>query len=314
MANRTPESISIAHRDEENDQLREENARLRRLLAAHGIAVPQSTADHAGSLQAIASATSESKEERARKRVALFRSLFRGREDVYARRWEHPDGRSGYSPAAIKDWRAINASKAEDRKKVERITRKFLPLTETVIEDHLRGKLTVGIYPLLADETCWFLAVDFDKKTWADDSCAFLETCRELNVSAVRERSRSGNGCHVWIFVEHAISATTARKLGCAILTRAMERRHQLGLDSYDRLFPDQDTMSKGGFGNLIALPLQLTRADPATVFLSTPTLPVSRSVGVSVNGSANVRRGRGRNHRGSPAQWRFDRSSHQRC
>jgi superfamily II DNA or RNA helicase len=257
MASRTPESISFAHRDEENEQLREENARLRRLLAAHGIPVPEHIVDHAGPLQTIASPTSESKEERARKRIALFRSLFRGREDAYARRWEHPDGRSGYSPAALKDWKAINASKPEDRKKIERITRKLLPLTDTVIEDHLLGKETIGIYPLLPDETCWFLAIDFDKKTWADDSRAFLETCRELNVPAVLERSRSGNGGHVWIFFEHAVSASTARKLGCAILTRTMERRHQLGLDSYDRLFPNQDTMPKGGFGNLIALPLQ---------------------------------------------------------
>ncbi len=257
MASTDPESTSFAHRDEENERLREENAKLRRLLAAHGIPVPEHTGNHVGPLQTIASTTSESKEERARKRIAMFRSLFRGREDVYARRWEHPDGRSGYSPVALKDWRAINASKAEDRKKVERTTRKLLPLTDAVIENHLLGKETIGIYPLLPDETCWFLAIDFDKKTWADDSRAFLETCRELNVPAVLERSRSGNGGHVWIFFEHAISASTARKLGCAILTRTMERRHQLGLDSYDRLFPNQDTMPKGGFGNLIALPLQ---------------------------------------------------------
>jgi superfamily II DNA or RNA helicase len=275
MASRSPESISFAHRVENNEQLREENSNLRRLLAAHGIPVPLSTADHVSSLQTIASATSESKEERARKRIALFRSLFRGREDVYARRWEHPDGRSGYSPAALKDWRAINASKAEDRKKVARISRKFLPLTETVIEDHLLGKVTVGIYPLLADETCWFLAVDFDKKTWADDSRAYLETCRELNVPAVLERSRSGNGGHVWIFFEHAVSASTARKLGCAILTRTMERRHQLGLDSYDRLFPNQDTMPKGGFGSLIALPLQFTpRKSGNSVFIDADLRP----------------------------------------
>jgi hypothetical protein len=126
-----------------------------------------------------------------------------------------------------------------------------------VIEDHLLGKATVGIYPLLQDETCRFLAVDFDKKTWADDSRAFLDTCQELGVPAVLERSRSGNGAHAWIFFDNAPPASTARKLGYAILTRAMERRHQVGLDSYDRLFPNQDTMPKGGFGNLIALPLQ---------------------------------------------------------
>src|SRR5437016_10708904 len=197
------------------------------------------------------------KEERARKRIALFRTLFRGREDVYARRWENADGRHGYMPAVVKDWNAINKSLPEDRKKVDQKTRKFLPLTDAVIEDHLLGKETIGVYALLPDETCWFLAADFDKTTWEYDSLAFLETCRELNVPAVLERSRSGKGGHVWIFFERALPAITARKLGCVLLTRTMERRHQVGLDSYDRFFPNQDTMPTGGLGNLIALPLQ---------------------------------------------------------
>jgi hypothetical protein len=130
-------------------------------------------------------------------------------------------------------------------------------VTDAVIENHLLGRETIGIYPLLADETCWFLVVDFDKKTWQEDSAAFLDTCRDMTVLAALERSRSGKGGHVWIFFDCAVPAITARKLGCAILTRTMERRHQLGLDSYDRFFPSQDTMPKGGFGNLIALPLQ---------------------------------------------------------
>jgi superfamily II DNA or RNA helicase len=199
----------------------------------------------------------DEREERARKRIALFRNLFRGREDVYACRWDSPDGQSGYSPAAQKDWKAIHRSRPEDRKKVDQKTRKYFPLTDSVIENHLLGRETVGVYPLLSDETCWFLAVDFDKKTWQEDSIAFMDTCREMAVPAALERSRSGRGGHVWIFFEHAVPAITARRLGCAILTRTMERRHQLGLDSYDRFFPSQDTMPKGGFGNLIALPLQ---------------------------------------------------------
>ena len=160
-------------------------------------------------------------------------------------------------PAAIKDWKAINESRPEDRKKVGQKTRKFLPLTDAVIENHLLGKETVGVYPLLPDETCWFLAADFDKKTWEYDSLAYLETCQESDVPAALERSRSGKGGHIWIFFDRALPAVTARKLGCVLITRTMERRHQLGLDSYDRFFPNQDTMPKGGFGNLIALPLQ---------------------------------------------------------
>ena len=235
MASRSSKSTSFDYGDADYQRLREENTRLRRLLAVHGIPIPQSPSDDTLPIQTPEPAAVESKEDRARKRIELFRSLFRGREDVYARRWDNPDGRSGYSPAALKDWKAINSSRPEDRKKVDQHTRKFFPLTNLVIENHLLGKETIGVYPLLTDETCWFLAVDFDKKTWADDSRAFLDTCREWSVPAVLERSRSGNGGHVWILFEDALPANTARKLGCAILTRTMEHRHQLGLDSYRR-------------------------------------------------------------------------------
>jgi hypothetical protein len=132
-------------------------------------------------------------------------------------------------PKADRDWKAYFRAKDEDRKKVDRQTRKFRPLTDEVVRGHLVGDHTIGVYPLLQDETCWFLAVDFDKKTWQRDATAFLTVCCELNVPAALERSRSGNGGHVWIFFDQAIPATTARKLGCAILTRAMESRHHRG-------------------------------------------------------------------------------------
>lgn len=190
-------------------------------------------------------------------KIALFRTLFRGREDVYAIGWRMKDGTWGYRPDDKKDWNAVLGSKPEDQKKVHRQTRTLYPLTDDVVRLHLEGKKTVGVYPLLADETCWFLAADFDKTTWREDALAFVATCHRLGIPAYLERSRSGNGGHVWMFFEHAVSAALARKLGCAILTQTMERRHHLGLDSYDRFFPNQDTMPKGGFGNLIALPLQ---------------------------------------------------------
>src|SRR5450432_1143137 len=250
------DSLPFEPLDQENVRLREENARLRRLLAVHSIPIPQLPAENPPT-KTVEPAPPVDKEERARQRIALFRSLFRGREDVYSRRWGNADGRHGYMPVVVKDWKAINKSRPEDRKKVDQKTRRFLPLTDAVIEDHLLGKETIGVYALLPDETCWFLAADFDKTTWEYDSLAFLETCRELNVPAALERSRSGKGGHIWIFFERALPAITARKLGCVLLTRTMERRHQVGLDSYDRFFPNQDTMPKGGFGNLIALPLQ---------------------------------------------------------
>ena len=275
MTENGSESLPFEPPEQENIRLREENARLRRLLAAHSIPIPQLAPEKPLRAKAVGLAPPVDKEERARRRIALFRSLFRGREDVYARRWENDDGRHGYAPAHVKDWKAINKSRLEDRKKVAQKTRKFLPMTDGVIENHLLGKETIGVYPLLPDETCWFLAADFDKKTWEYDALAFLETCRELHVPAALERSRSGKGGHLWIFFDRALPAITARKLGCVLLTRTMERRHQVGLDSYDRFFPNQDTMPKGGFGNLIALPLQFAaRKLCNSVFIDTDFNP----------------------------------------
>ena len=185
-------------------------------------------------------------------RVALFRSFFRGREDVYARRWQSADGsRAGYMPASLKDWDAINRSRPEDRKRVDQATRTLLPLTDTVIEGHLSGRETVGIYPLLQDETCQFLAVDFDKQTWTDDARAFLSTCQDLNVPAALERSRSGNGGHVWIFFDQALPASTARKLGSLLLTRTMERAPSARSGFIRSLVPQPRHDTQRGFREL---------------------------------------------------------------
>jgi superfamily II DNA or RNA helicase len=274
MCENETDSLPFDSPEQENARLKDENRRLRRLLEVHGIAIPPLAATEQAPVTVRLPEISLDREERARQRIALFRSLFRGREDVYARRWEKSD-RSGYSPAAAKDWKAIQRSRPEDRKRVERETRRFFPITDAVIESHLLGNETIGIYPLLPDETCWFIAADFDKKTWEYDSLAFLESCQELEVPAYRERSRSGKGGHIWIFFDHALPAVAARKLGCAILTRTMERRHQIGLDSYDRFFPNQDTMPKGGFGNLIALPLQrLPRKAGNSIFINAELEP----------------------------------------
>ncbi len=144
-----------------------------------------------------------------------------------------------------------------------------------MIYDHLAGKQTIGVYPLLPGDLCWFLAVDFDGTEWVEDVSAFLETCHALKVPATLERSRSGNGGHVWIFFTGPVQASLARQLGSAILTKTMEKRHQIGLKSYDRLFPSQDTMPKGGFGNLIALPLQKApREKGNSVFLDSDFQP----------------------------------------
>ncbi|MDD5038910.1 MAG: DEAD/DEAH box helicase family protein [Dehalococcoidales bacterium] len=190
-------------------------------------------------------------------RVKLFRSLFRGREDVFARQWwSRKSQRVGYSPVCLHEWNPAYCGKP-NAKCGDCPNQEYIPLTDEVIQDHLEGRHTVGIYPLLPDETCHFLAADFDKQSWMEDAAAFLEMCRQMEIPAAVERSRSGNGAHVWIFFAEAVPSSTARKLGCYLLTETMSHRHQLGMDSYDRLFPNQDTLPKGGFGNLIALPLQ---------------------------------------------------------
>ena len=190
-------------------------------------------------------------------KIALFRSLFRGRDDVYPRRFEsRKTGKSGYSPVCANEWVRGLCDKRKV-KCVECPRRQFLPVTDDVIRCHLSGidadgsDFVAGIYPMLLDETCYFLAADFDKKTWPEDIAAVRQTCEEIGISYAIERSRSGNGAHLWIFFEDAIPAVLARNLGAHILTVTMDRRPDVGLDSYDRFFPNQDTLPKGGLGNL---------------------------------------------------------------
>lgn len=214
-------------------------------------------------------------------KITLFRSLFRGRDDVYPRRFEsRKTGRSGYAPACANEW-VRGVCEKPRIKCAECPNRRFLPVTDDVIRWHLSGcdaegqLFVAGVYPLLQDETCFFLAVDFDKADWCEDAAAFLETCRQLNIPVALERSRSGRGAHAWFFFEEAIPAALARRLGSHVLTETMERRPDVGLDSYDRLFPNQDTMPHGGFGNLIALPLQMAaRKQDNTVFLDSVFVP----------------------------------------
>jgi superfamily II DNA or RNA helicase len=240
----------------ECEHLRHENARLRLRIGEAPDICPSSPERPPSSGEEkprpLATVTIDSRPE---VKVSLFSDLFRGRDDVYAVRWEGRNGRTGYSPAGDKEWDKTPSS-GRGPKKSFRIT-KLYSLSAEVIRDHLLGKQTIGVYPLLTDDTCWFVAVDFDKKSWEADACAFLKMCHETGVPASLERSRSGNGGHVWIFFATPVQAALARKLASALLTRTMERRYALGLHSYDRLFPSQDTMPKGGFGNLIALPLQ---------------------------------------------------------
>jgi len=204
-------------------------------------------------------------------KIKLFMSLFRGRNDVYAKRWEnHKKGTAGYSPFCLNEWKhglchkpKISCSNCKNKA--------YAPLDENVVDNHLRGykNLVAGIFPLCLDETCYFLAIDFDGEEWEKDIAILREVCSEFNPPLAVERSRSGKGAHAWFFFENAISAALARKFGSALLTCAMSKRHEIKFKSYDRFFPNQDTIPKGGLGNLIALPLQkAARENGNSVFI----------------------------------------------
>ena len=211
-------------------------------------------------------------------KITLFRSLFHGRDDIFPKLWtDRKTGRKGYAPACSMEWTPKQCGKVRrpPLKCGQCDNRSFIPVDNHAIEDHLRGKHTIGVYPLLEDDTCCFLAVDFDKGTWQEDVAAFLDTCRSLGIPVFVERSRSGNGAHAWFFFTEPVKAATARTMGCHLITETMSRRHQLGMESYDRLFPSQDTMPCGGFGNLIALPLQAEpRKTGNSVFINENFVP----------------------------------------
>ena len=218
------------------------------------------------------------------KKVKLFLSLFRGRQDVYARRFEsRRTGKSGYQPACKNEWATGKCEKPRT-KCSDCQFREYQPITDSVIEWHLRGHksqedpgkdFTIGVYPMLPDETCSLLAADFDKSTWEEDIAAFRQICRELKVPVSIERSRSGNGAHAWIFFAEPVPCMVARKMGSYLLTETMERRPEIGFDSYDRFFPNQDTLPRGGLGNLIALPMQRKpREKGNSIFLDENLIP----------------------------------------
>ena len=247
-------------------KLQAENARLIALLESHGIEWRPS---------GVSRPSTEPSKLSTGEKVALFRRLFRGRTDVYPVRWESKTtGKSGYAPACGNEWRPGVCQKPRI-KCSDCPNRSFIPLSDAVIYGHLAGEHTIGIYPLLQDDSCYFLAVDFDEAEWRDDARGFMQSCEALGVPAALEISRSGQGAHAWVFFAGRVSARDARCLGTAIISHTCARTRQLQLNSYDRLFPNQDTMPKGGFGNLIALPLQKApRETGCSVFVDAELRP----------------------------------------
>ena len=257
----------------------QENTRLRGML---GLSLDETQSTRMESESILFPDTSElpsiNSESSVNQKIALFRTLFRGREDVYPIQWANAQsGKKGYSPAVRGGWR--NRDSAD-----KTIPKDYLPLTDDVFRQHLEGTHTIGVYPLLPGDTCWFLACDFDGKAegisgadrpkgsfvekgmgdhvsehsgWALDVLEYLTVCDRYEIPAYLERSQSGKGAHVWMFFSSPVSAALARRLGAFLLRETMAMRSGMDLASYDRFFPSQDFLPKGGFGNLIALPLQ---------------------------------------------------------
>ncbi|MBR1575643.1 MAG: hypothetical protein IJ654_04250 [Bacteroidales bacterium] len=215
------------------------------------------------------------REAEIQRRLDIFRGLFRGREDVFAQRFVSKVGKAGYQPVCKNRW---SDGCVEHKRKCEGCPfREFIPLDEVIIRRHLdkEAKETdvIGIYPILEDNMVYFLCADFDDKNceygYQDDVLSYVRVCKEWDVPAYIERSRSGKGAHVWIFFDDPVLAADARRLGFAIIGAAMERNVRLDMKSYDRFLPNQDFLPKGGFGNLIALPLQgLARKSGNSVFV----------------------------------------------
>lgn len=205
----------------------------------------------------------------------LLKDYFRGRDDVYAKLWvNNRTGKRGYSPVCKNEW-VRSLCRKPAIKCSECPNQQFLPFDEVAIRQHLDGRQVIGVYPMLKNESCYFLAIDFDKENWLEDIRAIMTTCRGEGIPAAVERSRSGSGGHVWIFFSEEVPAILARKLGSSLITKTMARRYQIDMESYDRIFPNQDTMPKGGYGNLIALPFQkeaLSRGN--SVFIDSDGVP----------------------------------------
>jgi hypothetical protein len=216
-------------------------------------------------------------------KIALFRSLFRGRDDVYSRHFvNRKTGKSGYQIACANLWVRGVCEKPRIRCNACP-NRRCLPVTDEVIRGHLSGQdgsgsdFAVAVYPMLQDETCFFLVAEFGKAPWREDAAALMETGRLLNVSLALEQSRTGQAGRIWMFFEQAIPASLARQFGSHLLTETMERRPAIGLDSYDGLFPNQDTLPHNSCGSPVPLPLEKqARACGNSVFLDDHLKPLA--------------------------------------
>lgn len=273
--------MKYAYKDllEKYNRLLEENKRLKAELSLlkgeTSLTIPEKSTSSTTPISTV------NKHSSPQEKIQLFRSLFKGREDVFARRWYSKTlDKNGYQPVCENEWNEELCDKKKYKCSICP-NRKLMSLTDKDIYKHLSGKDSygrdvVGIYPMLTDETCLFLCADFDEENFKSDVTAFRKICEEFDIPISVEISRSGNGAHAWIFFEEPVSTSVARKLGSGVLTKTMEQSN-LSFKSYDRFFPNQDTMPKGGFGNLVALPLQgNARKNGNSLFVDKDFIPYS--------------------------------------
>ena len=258
---------------QENRRLVRENLHLRTMLSEHGIAWQEQ--------EQIKTAVPMDKTAEETRRIQLFMKLFVARRDVYAKRWETKDERKGYSPVCGNFWQDVCPKRWRKPIKCHECSaHAWLSFTEKVARQHLLGQdekgkaFVAGTYALLEDSTCKFLVFDFDDHDgsacpWQEEALGLRKICQKYGIDSALERSRSGNGAHVWLFFENPLPAKTARLFGRLLLAKGAEVMHRTDFNTFDRMLPNQDEMPAGGLGNLIALPLQgLPRKQGNSVFV----------------------------------------------
>lgn len=243
----------------ENESLKKENQKLKALLKENNILLEEHNEISEIIVNDSNRPTAEAKSNRSK--ISIFKALFVGKSDVIAKQYKYKnEDKIGYTPYCRNDWKYGVCPKKKGRSNglcKGCKAKSFVSYSDAIIKKHLKGEITLGIYPMLDGDKASFLVIDFDKKNWQKEVLVIAKLCSELEIPYAVERSRSGNGAHLWFFFKESHKAYDIRQFGFSILNQGMQKEDIIDFTSYDRLFPNQDFVEKDGFGNLIALPFQ---------------------------------------------------------